>query len=219
MDWLEAFHNAAQNMNTVNSMKTRALAEDDARARQEWEHFQRLLQAEDPIAMNNYAHWLYHEGGNRELGMEYFAKAAMKGQANSLASFLWFSLKIDEIDDAVTLYEACRNKLLPTDKDQLANIDSNYALCILASGGHSEEALALWATHRAKTMHPECHFFPVVLAHKENDFQLRDSLAANVSNQIWKEMKDLMLEQQMTSKGWFKNWCKDSYKVINELGR
>jgi len=218
MDWLEAFHQAAQNMNTVNSMRNRSLAEQEAQTRQQFEEFQRALDSEDPIAMNNYGIWLCDHGGNRDLGMQYFTKAAMKGQANALASFIWFSLKAEDYEDALILYSACRERLMPTDADQLANIDSNYALCLLASGGDSQKAAELWIHHRDRTDHAECHVFPVVLAHQSGDTEKRDALAAKVPRAMWVEMKELMLEEQMSSKGWFKKWCRTSYQMILELG-
>ncbi len=38
-------------------------------------------------------------------------------------------------------------------------------------------------------------------------------------NEQWIEIKEEMLEKQMTSKGWLKKWCQDAFEMIEELGK
>jgi len=218
MDWFTAFQNASNNMQTANAIRNQQALNENRDQQKQIEEFERALAAEDPITMNDYGHYLY-QSGNKDTGMEYLTKAAIKGVANALASVTWYNLKSGDHEDAVTLYKACRVKLHIADTDyQLANCDSNYWLNSLALGGSEKDAEKTWLINGAKTGHLESNFFPIVLAHKAGDIEKRNKLAKNIKSNQWQEIKDEMLEEQMTSKGWFKKWCSDSYKVIEELG-
>lgn len=218
MDWFTAFQNASNNMQTANAIRNQQALNENRTRQKEIEEFEKALAAEDPAAMNDYGLYLY-QSGNRDTGLEYLTKAAIRGVANALASVTWFNLKSGDHQDAVTLYKACRVKLSIGDTpDQLANCDSNFWLNALALGGSEKDAEKSWLLNGAKTGHLESLFFPIVLAHKANDREKRDRLANALSVAQWQEIKDEMLEEQMTSKGWFKNWCSDSYKVIELLG-
>jgi hypothetical protein len=160
------------------------------------------------------------KSGNRELGLEYFTKSAIAGQTEALSSFTWYSLKNGNYDDAITLYKACRVKLKFGDTPyQLANCDSNFWLNNLAIGGSEKDAEKAWLINGAKSNHTESLFFPIVLMHKAGNIKLRDEYASKLNKQQWKAMSDEMLEEQMTSTGWFKKWCHDSYEMIVELGK
>jgi len=218
MDWFTAFQNASNNMQTANAIRNQQALNQNRNNQRQIEEFERALASEDPATMNDYGLYLY-ESGNKETGLEYLTKAAIKGVANALASFTWFNLKTGDHEDAVTLYKACRVKLHIGDTAyQLANCDSNYWLNSLALGGSEKDAEKTWLINGAKTGHLESNFYPIVLAHKAGDIQKRDKLALNIKKNQWQEIKDSMLEEQMTSKGWFKKWCADSYQVIEILG-
>ena len=218
MDWFQAFQNASNNMQTANAIRNQQALNVARNQQKQMEEFERALANEDPVAMNDYGVYLY-ESGNKDTGLEYLTKAAIKGVANALASVTWYNLKTGEHDDAVTLYKACRVRLSIGDTPyQLANCDSNYWLNALALGGSEKDAEKTWLINGAKTGHLESLFFPIVLAHKSNEFEKRDKLAKSLNESQWKEIKDEMLEEQITSKGWFKKWCADSFKMIEILG-
>ena len=218
MDWFAAFQQASNNMQTANAIKNQQALGNEAAEKRELEALQKAIQAGDPSAMNDYGSWLY-ESGNRELGLEYFTKSAIAGQTEALSSFTWYSLKNGNYDDAITLYKACRVKLKFGDTPyQLANCDSNFWLNNLAIGGSEKDAEKAWLINGAKSNHTESLFFPIVLMHKAGNIKLRDEYASKLNKQQWKAMSDEMLEEQMTSTGWFKKWCHDSYEMIVELG-
>jgi TPR repeat protein len=218
MDWFTAFQNASNNMQTANAIRNQQALNENRNQQKQIEEFEKALAAEDPATMNDYGLYLY-QSGNKDTGIEYLTKAAIKGVANALASVTWYNLKSGDHEDAVTLYKACRVKLNIGDTPyQLANCDSNYWLNSLAIGGSEKDAEKTWLINAAKTGHLESLFFPVVLAHKAGDFEKRDKLAKSLNSNQWQEIKDEMLEEQMTSKGWFKKWCSDSYKMIELLG-
>lgn len=218
MDWFSAFQNASNNMQTANAIRNQQALNENRNQQKQMEEFEKALAAEDPATMNDYGIYLY-QSGNKDTGLEYLTKAAIKGVANALASVTWYNLKSGDHEDAVTLYKACRVKLNIGDTAyQLANCDSNYWLNSLAIGGSEKDAEKTWLINGAKTGHLESLFYPIVLAHKAGDTDKRDKLAKTLTSAQWQEIKDEMLEEQMTSKGWFKKWCSDSYKMIEELG-
>jgi Tfp pilus assembly protein PilF len=219
MDWFAAFQQASNNMQTANAIKNQQALGNEAAEKRELEALQKAIQAGDPSAMNDYGLWLY-QSGNRELGLEYFTRSSIAGQTEALSSFTWYSLKNGNYDDAITLYKACRVKLKFGDTPyQLANCDSNFWLNNLAIGGSEKDAEKAWLINGAKSNHTESLFFPIVLMHKAGNIKLRDEYASKLNKQQWKAMSDEMLEEQMTSTGWFKKWCHDSYEMIVELGK
>jgi len=219
MDWLSAFQQASNNMQTANAIRNQQALSNDAAEKRQLEEFQKAIDAGDPAAMNDYGLWLY-QSGNRELGLEFLTKSSIAGQTEALSSFTWFSLKNGNHQDAITLYKACRVKLKFGDTPyQLANCDSNFWLNNLALGGSEKDAEKAWLINGAKSNHTESLFFPIVLMHKAKNFKMRDEYASKLKKQQWKEMSDEMLEEQMTSTGWFKKWCHDAYEMISELGK
>ena len=218
MDWVTAFQNASNNVQTANAIRNQQELNANQATRKEMEAFQKALDSGDPNSMYEYGMYLY-ESGNKDSGTEYITKAAIKGHANALASCTWHSLKNGEHDDAITLYKACRTKLSLGDTAyQLANCDSNYWLNALALGGSEEGAEKTWLINGAKTGHLESIFYPIALAHRRKDISKRNKLAHSLDSSQWVEIKESMLEEQLTSKGWFKQWCADAYKMIEELG-
>lgn len=218
MNWFQSFQAASNNLQTANAIQNLKALNDSKNQQQLEAEFQKALANEDPVVMNDYGIYLY-ESGNKETGLEYLTKAALKGVAHALASVTWYKLRDGEHDDAITLYKACRVKLsIGDDPYQLANCDGNYWLNSLALGGSEKDAEKTWLLHSTKVNHAESFFYPVVLAHRAKDFAKRDKLAKSLKKEHWEEMKEVMIEEQMLAKGWFKKWCSDANKVIELMG-
>ena len=217
VSWLQAFNQASMNMQTANAIRNQQEWNKLNQERKDMEAFQKALEREDPAAMNDYGYFLYSQG-QKEQGYQWFTKAVLKGEAIALANFTWFKLFDGEHDDAITLYDACRNNLKFNVNDyQLANIDSNYILNNLAAGNRVEDAETQWLINGAKTGHLESKFYPAVLAHQAKDFAKRDKILAGLNKGEIKKIHDDLLEYQMAAKGWFKKWSADAFKMLNCL--
>ena len=217
MSWLQAFNQASLNMQTMNAIRNNNEWNKLNQERVQQEAFQRALANGEPDAMANYGYWLY-TSGNKEQGYEYMAKAAIKGEAISLANFNWYKLKDGEHEDAIILYEATRNTLKRNVTPYgLANVDSNHILNQMADGRKVENAEKDWLLSAAKTGHLESKFYPILLAHKNKDLKKRDKLAESLTKGELKTMHDETLENQMSSKGWFKKWSNEAFKLVELL--
>lgn len=232
LDLFEIFEIVAEGLSdsAATYSRNQALASNNgvAQKNKEAAEFQRKLREEDSRAMAEFGLWLVREGRNRELGLEYLARAALKNEWTILPTYSWYCLKTEKYDDYIVLYEACRNRI-PAITDIMeefhneyliitAHIDGNYALSKLATGSPFEIAEKIWFHHSQLVDHAESFVFPVVTAHKRGDFTSRDALAKAVKPGMWEETKEAMLKEQLTSKGWFKTWCKESYAILVELG-
>ncbi len=188
----------------------------DLKGAKSW--YERAAELGDSRAMHGLG-FMAHEAGDLKGAKSWWKRAAELGSANALASFTWFCLKNGEHQDAITLYKACRIKLSSgATPYELANVDSNYWLNALALGGSEKDAEKTWLLNGAKTNHTESLFFPILLAHRVKDIKKRDHLAKTLTNEQWIKIKKEMIEEQMTSKGWFKKWCQDAFEMIEELG-
>ncbi len=218
MDWLQAFNQASMNAQTVNAFKNQSEWGKINQDRAEQEAFEKALAAEEPDAMANYGYWLY-TSGNKEQGYKWMAKAVIKGESVSLANFNWYKLMDGEHEDAITLYNACRNSVNRNVTEYgLANIDSNHILNMFAAGNDVPGAEKRLLVAGATTNHTESKFIPIQLAHNAGDFAKRNALAEQLTKAQWKEMKDGSLQNQLTAKGWFKKWSSENYKLIELLG-
>ena len=217
MSWLQAFNQASMNMQTANAIRNNIEWNKLNQEHMKEAAFQNALEKGEPDAMANYGYWLY-TSGNKDQGYEYMAKAAIKGEAISLANFNWYKLKDGEHEDAITLYEATRNNLKRNVTPYgLANVDSNHILNQMASGIKVPNAEKQWLLEGAKTGHLESKFYPVLMAHKNKEIKKRDQLAEALTKAELKKLADETLENQMSSKGWFKKWSSDAYKLIELL--
>lgn len=215
MNWLQAFNQASMNAQTANAFRNQAEWNKLNDERKQMEAFEKALANEDPSAMNDYGYWLYGNG-NKQQGYQWLSKAVIKGEATAMANFTWFKLIDGEHDDAITLYNACRNNLKFNVNDyQLANIDSNFYLHSLAVGDEIEDLETQWLLNGAKTGHLESKFYPAVLAQKRNDITRRDKIISNLKPAEKKQLHDDLLENQMVAKGWYKKWCSEAFKLIN----
>jgi tetratricopeptide (TPR) repeat protein len=155
--------------------------------------------------------------GNRDAAMELWTKAALAGVANALASFSWNALKAGRFDDAIELHKECFKRLtIGNDAYQLANCESNYALNLLAAKGDLEAAKQIWIS-KIGSKHAESKFYAVLAAHLQGYSQERDDLAKSLANSDWDEVRKTMLEEKLSSKGWFKDWCSQGLELIDQL--
>lgn len=219
MDWLQAFNQASSNIQTANAFRNRQEWNKIEDERKLMEAFQQALDRNDPNAMNDYGYFLYTQG-QKEQGYQWMTKAVIQGECVAMANVTWFKLYDGEHEDAITLYNACRNNLkFNVDDYQLANIDSNNILNNLAVGNEVPDAETQWLINGAKTGHLESKFYPAVLANKAGDTDKRDKILSNLKNAELKEMKDELLEHQLNAKGWFKKWTADSYNMLVSLNK
>ena len=214
MNWLQAFNQASMNAQTANAFRNQSEWNKIEAERKQLEAFEKALANEDPGTMNDYGYWLYNNG-NKELGYQWLSKAVIKGEATAMANFTWYKLMDGEHEDAITIYNACRNNLRFNVTDyQLANIDSNFYLHNLAMGKKLPNLETDWLINGAKTGHLESKFFPAVLAHKENDFEKRNKILSNLKPAEKKQLHDDLLQNQMTAKGWFKKWSAEAFNIL-----
>jgi len=175
-----------------------------------------LPKSEEAILFNDQAMMLSLQG-NRDAAMELWAKSALEGVANALASFSWTALKSERFDDAIALHIECFKKLsIGNDAYQLANCESNYALNLLASTGDLEASKQIWISN-SKTSHAESKFYPVLAAHLQGNISERDELSRVLKKSDWDEVRKTMFEEKLSAKGWFKDWCSQSLELIDQL--
>jgi len=214
MNWLQAFNQASMNAQTANAFRNQAEWNKIEDERKRMEAFEKALANEDPSTMNDYGYWLY-QNGNKEQGYQWLSKAVIKGEATALANFSWYKLMDGEHEDAITLYNACRNNLRFNVTDyQLANIDSNFYLHNLALGKKVADMETNWLLNGAKTGHLESKFYPAILASQAKDHEKKDKILNNLKPGEKKQLHDEMLENQMAAKGWFKSWCAEGFALL-----
>lgn len=156
--------------------------------------------------------------GNRNAAMDLWAKAALAGVANALASFSWNSLRDGKYQDAIELHNECFPKLhIGNDAYQLANCLSNYGLNLLASTEDMKKSQAIWVENFASN-HPESKFYAVLAAHMQGNKAERDKYANNLSSSDWSEVRSTLFEEKLTAKGWFKEWSSKGIELIDEIG-
>jgi hypothetical protein len=156
--------------------------------------------------------------GNRNAAMDLWAKAALAGVANALASFSWNALRDEKYQDAIDLHNECISKLsIGNDSYQLANCHSNYALNLLASTGDVKKSQEIWIAN-SNGNHPESKFYAVLAAHTQGDFAVRDKYAKLLNSTDWSEVRSTLFEEKLTAKGWFKEWSKKGIELIDEIG-
>jgi hypothetical protein len=155
--------------------------------------------------------------GNRDAAMELWAKAALAGVANALASFSWTALKLERFDDAISLHSECFSKLtIGNDEYQLANCESNYALNLLASKGDLEVSKQIWISNKA-SKHAESKFYAALVAHLQGNATELENLAKELDKNDWEEVRKTLFEEKLSSKGWFKDWCSQGLELIDQM--
>jgi hypothetical protein len=156
--------------------------------------------------------------GNRKAAMDLWAKAALAGVANALASFSWNALRDEKYQDAIDLHNECISKLsIGNDSYQLANCHSNYALNLLASTGEVKRSQEIWIAN-SNGNHSESKFYAVLAAHIQGDLAMRDKYAKSLNSSDWSEVRSTLFEEKLTAKGWFKEWSNKGIELIDEIG-
>ena len=156
--------------------------------------------------------------GNRNAAMDLWAKAALAGVANALASFSWNSLREGTYQDALDLHNECISKLyIGNDSYQMANCRSNYALNLLASTGDVKNSKEIWIAN-FNSNHPESKFYAVLASHIQGDLTERDKNAKALNSSDWSEVRSTLFEEKLTAKGWFKDWSSKGIELIDEIG-
>jgi tetratricopeptide (TPR) repeat protein len=176
-----------------------------------------LNKQDEAILFNDQAFVLDLQG-NRNAAMDLWAKAALAGVANALASFTWNSLRDGKYQDAIELHNECFPKLhIGNDAYQLANCLSNYGLNLLASTGDIKKSQAIWIEN-FNSNHPESKFYAVLAAHIQGDIAERDKYAKRLNSTDWSEVRSTLFEEKLTAKGWFKEWSNKGIELIDEIG-
>lgn len=176
-----------------------------------------LNKVDEAILFNDQAVLLDLQG-NRKAAMDLWAKAALAGVANALASFSWNALRDEKYQDAIDLHNECVSKLsIGNDSYQLANCQSNYALNLLASTGKVKKSQEIWIAN-SNSNHPESKFYAVLAAHTQGDLAARDKYAKALNSSDWSEVRSTLFEEKLTAKGWFKEWSSKGIELIDEIG-
>jgi hypothetical protein len=176
-----------------------------------------LNKQDEAILLNDQAVLLDLQG-NLNAAMDLWAKAALAGVANALASFSWNALREENYQDAIDLHNECISKLsIGNDSYQLANCRSNYALNLLASTGDLKNSQEIWIANFSSN-HPESKFYAVLAADIQGDAIERDKYAKRLSSNDWLEVRATLFEEKLTAKGWFKEWSRKGIELIDQIG-
>lgn len=171
---------------------------------------QELSEAEQ---LNNLAYQLSMTG-NLKQAMDHWAKSALAGVPNALASYSWHALREGEFQNAITLYEASISNVLKSkDSYQIANCKGNYALNILAHTGNVNLAKnLLQETIRFK--HHENHFYLVMLEYKYGDKGLAITMFQDIPKDTLDQMEKSFVEEYLAATGWFKVWNQEARELL-----
>lgn len=171
--------------------------------------------------------------GNRDLALTNYLQSAMLGNPNALGSYTWSHLLDGNCQAAIDGYEQAKAHCIdpyrsgairasafhePTLFSEIANCDSNYALCRLGVGAKLGEAIAIWEPNLA-TGHTETRFFLAMAQHKVGEFEGRDATLRGMTEQQWSEMRDEMKDMSRNAKGFFQSWCSEGADFIKQFKR
>jgi hypothetical protein len=171
--------------------------------------------------------------GNTELALSNFLQSAMLGLPNALGSYTWHHLLAGNCQVAIDGYEKAKSKCIDPYRSgaikvsafhevmhfsEIANCDSNYALCRLGVGAKLGEAIAIWEPNLA-TGHTETRFFLAMAQHKVGEFEGRDATLRGMSEQQWSDMRDEMKDMSRNAKGFFQSWCSEGADFIKQFKR
>jgi tetratricopeptide (TPR) repeat protein len=180
---------------------------------------------------------LYAEGdrfmaeGEFELALDCYLDSSLAGNPNALGSLTWHLLLKGECQEAIDGFEQAKSEAIDGYRSgkkrtsffhrasidyEIANAESNYALCKLGTGTELGEAIAIWGPN-LPSGHTETRFFLAMAQHKVGDFQGRDTSLAGLSADQWGEMKDEMKEISRNAKGFFQSWCSEGADFIKQF--
>lgn len=171
--------------------------------------------------------------GEPEIALDCFLDSSLAGNPNALGSFTWQLLLTGECQEAIDGFEQAKKAAIDGYRSgktrmsffhresinyEIANAESNYALCKLAVGAELGEAIAIWEPN-LPSGHTETRFFLAMAQHKVGDFQGRDTSLAGMSADQWSQMKDEMKEMSRNAKGFFQSWCGEGADFIKQFRR
>ena len=177
---------------------------------------------DEAIEQNNRGFELQSEG-NISAAMELWVKAALGGVPNALASYLWYALKQGLHKEAIKLYEICIDDIdFSISPDQEVNCASNYALNKVALTGDLREGELIWSESLGSD-HLESKFYALMVAVRDKAEAKEIEIASRITALEFKKLSKQLLEDELTSNGWFKNWCTEggelAQRYISGTGR
>jgi len=173
----------------------------------------------------------YSAQQEHELALDCYLDAALAGNPNALGSFTWRLLLAGECQEAIDGFEQAKDAAIDSYRSgrartsffhratidyEIANAESNYALCTLGVGANLGEAIAIWEPNLASG-HTETRFFLAMAQHKVGEFEGRDETIAGMSAEQWSEMKDEMKDMSRNSKGFFQSWCAEGADFVKQF--
>ena len=200
--------------------------EGDTAGARDW--YEQAAAAGNSDAMYNLGNLAKGEGdvaGARD----WYEQAAAEGDLNALASHSWSCLMTSNYQQAVTFGDLVMPAVIAfteasrDDPDigervvsELANCQSNLALCRLALGGTFDEANAVWA-QGAQCGHEESLFFPAVIALRQGNHLKARQIVAALSPETLDSMRattsKVLAENE--GEGWFVQWCQDAVSLLD----
>lgn len=168
-----------------------------------------------------------------ELALDCFLDASLAGNPNALGSFTWRLLLTGECQEAIDGFEQAKDSAIDSYRSgrartsffhratidyEIANAESNYALCKIGVGARLGEAIAIWEPN-LPSGHTETRFFLAMAQHKVGEFEGRDVTLAGMSADQWSEMRDEMKEMSRDVKGFFQSWCAEGIDFIKQFQR
>jgi hypothetical protein len=175
----------------------------------------------------------YSAEQEHELALDCYLDAALAGNPNALGSFTWRLLLAGECQEAIDGFEQAKAAAIDSYRSgkkrtsffhratidyEIANTESNYALCKLGVGAKLGEAIAIWEPN-LPSGHTETRFFLALAQHKVGEFEGRDATLAGMSADQWIEMKDEMKDMSGNAKGFFQSWCGEGADFIKQFNR
>jgi len=219
----------AANAGSLDAMYTLGLlAEEEgdvAGARTWWEPVAAAGNSDAMYGLGNLADGEGDVAGARD----WWERAAAAGNSSALASHSWSYLMTSNYQQAVTFgdsvmpaviafTEASRDDPVKGERvvSELANCQSNLALCRLALGGTFDEANAVWA-QGAQCGHEESLFFPAVIALRQGNHLKARQIVAALSPETLDSMRAITSKvlAENEGEGWFVQWCQDAVSLLD----
>jgi hypothetical protein len=175
----------------------------------------------------------YSAQQEHELAIDCYLDAALAGNPNALGSFTWRLLLTGECQEAIDGFEQAKSAAIDSYRSgkqrtsffhretiayEIANAESNFALCTLGVGAKLGDAIAIWEPNLVSG-HAETRFFLAMAQHKVGEFEGRDATLAGMSADQWSEMKDEMKEMSRNAQGFFQSWCSEGADFIKQFKR
>ena len=225
-EWFARGANAG-NVDCMRAAAVLAGSEGDTRAQRHWN--EQAAAAGHAQALNDVGYALVHEGRIDE-GMAMLEASARQGVPWALATHSWQLLSSgdfaravafgDEVMDACVQFvwdNADDPEIGPYCPEQLANAESNLALCRLALGGDPHTAVDTW-DRGAQVGHVESMFYPAIVAHRAGRGDEARRIAQALEGDTRDELLATLREGVSDGGPWFADWCRDGLTIMGQLG-